>query len=68
MPRFQMHDFRTMEKSPTSPKTLTHKVGQMIDCSTDVKCWADSYNKETGEYRIVLQGTLEAEDTKWDWG
>jgi hypothetical protein len=68
MSRFQMHDFRMLDKSPTSPNTLTHKIGQMIDCSTNFKCWRESYNKETGEYKVVLQGTLEVEDTKWDWG
>jgi len=68
MPRFQIHDFKTMEKSPTSPNTQNHKIGQMTDCLTNVKCWPESYNKETGEYKVVLQGTLEREDTKWDWG
>ncbi|MBI3450715.1 MAG: hypothetical protein HY049_17600 [Acidobacteria bacterium] len=66
MARFRMDDFRTIENAPTSPATLRSKIGEVILSSTHAKCRVESINPETGEYRIILQGTLDRETTRFD--
>lgn len=66
MARFRMDDFRTIENTPTSPATLRSKIGEVILCSTHARARVESMNPETGEYRIVLQGTLDRENSKFD--
>ena len=66
MPKFHIQDLKSLENSPTSPATLRNKVGEMIFCSTTARAKVEAINPETGEYRIVLQGTLDREETKWD--
>lgn len=66
MPRFRIDDLPTIENTPTSPKTLRAKVGQVIDSSMVCRAKVNSLNTDTGEYQIVLQGTLDKEDTKWE--
>jgi hypothetical protein len=65
MTRFRIQDLQTVEKAPTSPAALRHKVGDMILSSTAVRAKVEALNPETGEYRIVLQGTLGAEEAKF---
>ena len=38
----------------------------MLSHSVAVKAKVDSYNIETGEYRVVLQGTLDQQETKFE--
>jgi hypothetical protein len=38
----------------------------MIVNSTNFRAKVDSLNPETWEYRIVLEGTLDREDTKFE--
>ncbi|MBD3232311.1 MAG: hypothetical protein GF315_01160 [candidate division Zixibacteria bacterium] len=59
MTRFNWHDFKTFEKTPTSPHALRHKVSELIYNSWNARCKVDTVNPETGEYRIVLQGTVD---------
>ncbi len=66
MPRFKIQDVRALESAPTSPGTLKNKLGEMIVSSMKCRAKVDALNPETGEYRVVLQGTLDKEDTKWD--
>lgn len=66
MARFKIQDIYTLEMSPTSPSSLRSKISEMIMSSTNAKCKVDAMNPETGEYRIVLHGTLDKEDTPWD--
>ena len=66
MPKFHYQDLKSLENSPTSPSTLRSKVGEMILASTTARAKVEAMNPETGEYRIVLQGTLDREETKWD--
>lgn len=65
MAQFRMQDFPSLEKSPTSPASLRNKITNMLLYSTYVNAKVEMVNRETGEYRIVLQGTLEKEETKW---
>ncbi len=66
MPRFRIQDLNTLENAPTSAGSLRSKVGEMIVNSTNFRTKVDSLNPETWEYRIVLEGTLDKEDTKFE--
>ena len=66
MARFRMEDLRTIENSPTSPSTLRGKIGQVILSSTQARAKLESINPETGEYRVVLQGILDREATRFE--
>ena len=64
MARFNIQDVHALENIPTSPASLSAKLGDMVLNSTVCKATVDSINTETGEYRIVLQGTIEAAEKK----
>jgi len=66
MPRFRIQDIQLLENVPTSPGSLRSKLGEMIVNSTVFRAKVDSLNPETWEYRIVLEGTLDKEDTKFE--
>ena len=66
MARFRIQDFPSIEHAPTSPATLRAKIGDMILDSTVCRAKLEAVNPETGEYRLVLQGTLDREETKWE--
>ncbi|PJA27575.1 MAG: hypothetical protein CO189_06495 [candidate division Zixibacteria bacterium CG_4_9_14_3_um_filter_46_8] len=61
MNRFGFYDFKWFEKTPTSPQALKCKITDLIFSSWNARCRVENINPETGEYRIVLQGTI-------DWG
>lgn len=61
MARFHIDDFKTLETVPTSPGSLRSKVAEVIMSSVNAKARVESINRETGEYRVVLQGTLDRE-------
>jgi len=61
-----MQDIRSVERTPTAPGTLRSKIGELLISSVNCTARVDALNMETGEYRIVLQGTLDKEDTKFD--
>jgi hypothetical protein len=60
-----MDDLRTIEHAPTSPASLRSKITEVILSSTHARARVESINPETGEYRVVLQGTLDREDSKF---
>ncbi len=66
MTRFRFHDLKSLEVAPTSPGAMRTKVSEMIVNSTLCRAKVDSINQETGEYRIVLQGTLDKEESRFD--
>ncbi len=66
MPRFRIQDMHSVENAPSSPANLRAKVGELIVNSTVVRAKIDAINPETGEYRLVLQGTLDKEEANWD--
>ena len=66
MARFKINDLHAIENSPTSPGSLRSKVGEMILSSTVCRAKVEAVNPETGEYRLVLQGTLDKEENKWE--
>ncbi|MCI0657746.1 MAG: hypothetical protein L0170_11835 [Acidobacteria bacterium] len=66
MSRFKIGDLSTLEKSPTSPLTLRNKIGEMLFNSTQAVATVEIVNKDTGEYRVVLQGTLDTEESRFE--
>ena len=68
MARFRIHDLTTIERTPTSPALLRNKISDMILSSVNARAKVEVINPETGEYRIVLQGTLDKDETKFDEG
>ncbi|MFQ5717922.1 MAG: hypothetical protein ACE5IK_00095 [Acidobacteriota bacterium] len=66
MARFRIQDVHTVENAPTSPGSLKTKIGEMIFSSTTCRAKVDAVNPETGEYRVVLQGTLDKEESKFE--
>jgi hypothetical protein len=64
--KFHIQDLRSIEISPTSPATLRTKISEMILNSTTARARVEAINPETGEYRVVLQGTLDREETKFE--
>ena len=66
VPRFKLSDLPALEKSPTSPLGLRNKIGEMLINSTQAVAKTEVINAETGEYRVVLQGTLDQEDSRFE--
>ena len=54
-----MKDLNALERAPTSPAALTQGMWDVLSHSVAVKAKVDSFNLDTGEYRVVLQGTLD---------
>ena len=61
MSRFRIDDFDLLKTSPTSASTLRTKLGEMLLSSTSARVKVENANTMTGEYRIVVQGTLDLE-------
>ena len=64
MSAFKIQDIRSLEASPSNPSQLSTKVGEMILSSKHISAKVENVNAETGEYRLVLQGTLNKDTTK----
>jgi hypothetical protein len=61
---FKIQDIRSLETSSAIPSQLSTKFGEMILNSKHLVAKVETVNNETGEYRIVLQGTLTKEAIK----
>ena len=66
MTRFRLEDFALLEKSPTSAATLRATIGEVLTSSTTARARVESVDPQTGEYRIVLQGLIDLEETPFD--
>ena len=66
MTRFRLEDFPLLEKSPTSAAMLRDKIGEMLISSTSARVHVESMNTKTGEYKVVLQGTIDVEETPFE--
>ena len=58
MPKFTYDDFSKIEKSSTKPSEIENCISNLMVTSLDTRARVEAVNRETGEYRIVLQGTL----------
>lgn len=68
MGKFTYNDFRSLEKCPTSPKQMHEGICSLVFSSVNTKAKVENCNPETGEYRIVLQGTLDMDSTNYGYG
>jgi len=62
MTNFNVRDLEIIRNAKISSSTLKKQLGNMLQCSGNCRAIVESLNRETGEYRIVLQGTLETRD------
>ena len=66
MTKFTYNDFRNLEKCPTSPKQMQYCISNLVFSSVNTKAKVEVCNPETGEYRIVLQGTLDTSNPEFN--
>ena len=66
MPKILPTDLNAIERAPVSPAALTQGLWEVLRNSVASKARVDSFNWETGEYRVVLQGTLDLSETKFE--
>ncbi len=66
MTRFKVQDMTSLENAPASAASLRTKISQMIVNSTACEAKVDEVNPNTGAYRIVLQGTLDLEENRFE--
>ena len=66
MPKIQPTDLSAIERVPVSPGALSQGLWEVLRNSVVSKAKVDSFNWETGEYRVVLQGTLDISETKFE--
>jgi hypothetical protein len=66
MPKVQPTDLSAIERAPASPAALTQGIWEVLRNSVATKAKVDAFNWETGEYRVVLQGTLDLNEGKFE--
>ena len=66
MARIHIHNLRSLENAPSSPANLRNKLTEVILNSSVARAKVEALNPETGEYRVVLQGTLDREETGFE--
>ena len=64
MNRFRLEDFPLLETSPTSAAMLRAKLGEMLTSSTSARVHVESMDPKTGEYKVMVLGTLDTEETQ----
>lgn len=66
MPRMDPNSLSAIERTPASPSALSAGIWDVVSHSISSRVKVEGFNNETGEYRIVLQGTLDLDeaDTK----
>jgi len=50
-----------------SPSYLQNKICDLVACSVYTKVKVDSVNPDTGEYRVILHGTLDWDHPETWW-
>ncbi len=66
MTRFRFQDLPALETSPTSPGTLRMKIGELLAHSVNAAARVELLDRKTGEYRVLLQGTLDQEELPFE--
>jgi hypothetical protein len=66
MTRFKIQELRSIESGAGSPGTLRQRIEEVILSSSNCRARVETLNPDTGEYSIVLQGTLDRSETPWD--
>jgi RNA-binding protein YlmH len=62
MTKFNVRDLEIIKNAKFTSSTLKRQLGNMLESSGNCRAIVESLNRETGEYQIVLQGTIETRD------
>ena len=65
MPRMDPNALNGIERTPASPKALSMGIWDVVSHSISTRAKVEGFNAETGEYRVVLQGTLDLDETSF---
>jgi hypothetical protein len=52
-----------IERAQMSPNALSTGIWDVVSHSISTRAKVEGFNAETGEYRVVLQGTLDLDET-----
>lgn len=63
MPRMVPERLTAIERTPASASALSSGLWDVLSHSISSKAKVEGFNYETGEYRVVLQGTLDLDPT-----
>lgn len=58
MEKFYTRDFDLLEHIPSSSNALREKIGNILKCSKNWTANVSNIDKVSGNYQIILQGTL----------
>ncbi len=59
MPNINPSQVKSIENTPpNNPKAMHQALGNIVFSSSTCRCKVESVNPNTGEYRLVLTGTL----------
>jgi len=61
MGEYSLHDVEALGETSQSPRRLNDRLWNLLSHSVDARVKIESCNWQTGEYRVVLQGTLDVE-------
>ncbi len=62
MTKFNVRDLEIIKNARISSSTLKRQLGNILETAGNYRAVVESLNRETGEYRIVLQGLLDTRD------
>ncbi len=63
MPRMDPNALNAIERTNASPTALSTSLWDVVSHSISTRAKVEGFNLETGEYRVVLQGTLDLDET-----
>jgi hypothetical protein len=63
MPRVDPNALSAIERTQMSPKALSTGIWDVVSHSISTRARVEGFNAETGEYRVILQGTLDLDET-----
>lgn len=61
MPEFSLEDVAAIGSAQRSPRKLNDQLWGVLSHSLFARISVESCDRETGDYRVVLQGTLDVE-------
>ncbi|MBD3289700.1 hypothetical protein GF337_12915 [candidate division KSB1 bacterium] len=62
IPTFDIRDLEIIRNANISSSTLRRQIKSMIESSDNCRAIVERLNRDTGEYSIILQGTLESNE------
>jgi len=60
MLEYSVDELPMLERTPQSPQRLCDQLWGVLSHSVVARVKVESCDRETGDYRVVLQGTLES--------